>query len=542
VKVHEVSGFDPATITSLMQSLQRRGNLSKDTRIQHEAAYNRLVVFASPEDQVTIANVIAGFRTQGRRAEVLPLARIDPKYATKAVKLVLKNPDRPSSAPGVASEGEFQVEPDVTHNRLLLWATPAEVAEVREFLERLGESFTTGLAASQMHVVHLRGADAPDVTDRLKKVWKEISKAPLVIDDERGEPAETVLSDQSAAVPPPAVQTPSPAATPAAPPVAAPVVVPEKPAAPAIDVDKTVEPMSERNVDRTPAQFVVQQKPVVTESAASPPPASTQPSLPTSEPTPSAADETMPPVHVIAGNDGDMVILSRDPIAAATARQFVEQIVPTPDDVQVIELKHAQAALVKTQLDLLLEHTRSNETSSALNTEPTLKIEADLRTNRLMIQHATTRQMRLINEMVPQLDRPEQENERLVRQQRVYRAQRKRASEIAEIVKEVYRDLLSSSDKVFAGRDASSPFGYNRALAATTKSPEYQGLLAVGVDDEGNTLILSAPAYLMEEVMRLVVVVDSNAAGERVVVVPLKSPAARASVGEALKRLLAKPE
>jgi type II secretory pathway component GspD/PulD (secretin) len=253
-------------------------------------------------------------------------------------------------------------------------------------------------------------------------------------------------------------------------------------------------------------------------------------------------DETMPPVHVIPGNDGDMVILSRDPIAAATAKQFVEQIVPTPDDVQVIELKHAQAALVKTQLDLLLDHTRSNETSSALNTEPTLKIEADVRTNRLMIQHATTRQMRLINEMVPQLDRPEQENERLVRQQRVYRAQRKRAAEIAEIVKEVYRDLLSSSDKVFAGRDASSPFGYNRAMAATTKSPEYQGLLAVGVDDEGNTLILSAPAYLMEEVMRLVVVVDSNAEGERVVVVPLKSPAARASVGEALKRLLAKPE
>ena len=249
----------------------------------------------------------------------------------------------------------------------------------------------------------------------------------------------------------------------------------------------------------------------------------------------------MPPVHVIAGNDGDMVILSRDPIAAETAKQFVEQIVPTADDVQVIELKHAQAALVKTQLDLLLEHTRSTAYSSALNTDPLLKIEADLRTNRLMIQHATTRQMRLINEMVPQLDRQEQENERLVRQQRVYRAQRKRAGEIAEIIKEVYRDLLSSSDKVFAGRDA-HPFGYNRALAATTKSPEYQGLLAVGVDDEGNSLILSAPAYLMEEVMRLVAVVDTSAGGESVRVVPLKSAAARASVGEALKRLLAKPE
>ena len=260
VKVYEVSGFDPATITTLMQALQQRGNLSKETRIQHEAAYNRLVVFASPEDQVTIANVIASFRTQGRRAEVLPLARIDPQYATKAVKLVLKNPDRPSSAPGVASEGEFQVEPDVAHNRLLLWATPAEVSEVREFLERLGESFTTGLAASQMHVVHLRGAEVPDVTDRLKKVWKEISNSPLVIDGENGAAAATTPSAASA----PSIAIP----------VAPPVAVPINPPAPAIDTDKTVEPMSDRSAELTPAQFVVQQKPIVTETTPSPPPPS----------------------------------------------------------------------------------------------------------------------------------------------------------------------------------------------------------------------------------------------------------------------------
>ena len=73
VKVHEVSGFDPSTIAQLMQALQERGNISKDTRIQHEAAFNRLIVFASPEDHLVIANIIDSFRTNGRRAEVLPL-------------------------------------------------------------------------------------------------------------------------------------------------------------------------------------------------------------------------------------------------------------------------------------------------------------------------------------------------------------------------------------------------------------------------------------------------------------------------------------
>jgi type II secretory pathway component GspD/PulD (secretin) len=84
VKVYEIAGFDPITITQLVENLKERGNLSKETRIQHEVTYNRLVVFASPADQVTIANVISGFRTQGRRAEVLQLSRIDPQYASKA--------------------------------------------------------------------------------------------------------------------------------------------------------------------------------------------------------------------------------------------------------------------------------------------------------------------------------------------------------------------------------------------------------------------------------------------------------------------------
>jgi type II secretory pathway component GspD/PulD (secretin) len=524
VKVHEVSGFDPATITQLMQALQERGNLSKDTRIQHEAAYNRLVVFASAEDQLTIANVIASFRTQGRRAEVLPLARIEPRYASKALKLVLKNPDRPSASPGIASEGEFQVEPDPTHNRLLLWATPEEMAEVREFLTRLGETFTGSQDTTQLHVVNLRGARPTDVAQRLKQVWKELSDAPLVVDAEQ---SESFVAPRR--VEPPVENAPQSAApSPQAPPE-----------------DKAAEPTSGRSVPHPPVQFAVQQKPITEPAEPSPQPAQpsgeeAKPSLNTTGAEEKSA-EPMAPVRVIMGEGGDMVIVSRDPVAAETAKQFVEQIVPEEGDVQVIQLKHAQASLVKTQLDSMLEHTRAGDTS-ALSSDPPLRIESDLRTNRLLIQHASARQSQLINEMIPQLDQPEQEDERLVRQQRIYHAKRKRASEIAEVLKEVFRDLLSSSDKVFGGRESRQLFGYNRALAATTKSPEYQGLLAIGVDIEGNTLVLSAPAYLMEEVMKVVVLVDANADNERVAVVPLKSPVAKASVGEALKRVLARPE
>jgi hypothetical protein len=440
--------------------------------------------------------------------------------------LLLKNPARPSAVPGNARDGQFQIEPDVANQRLLLWATPDELAEVRDFLAQLGEDSVGGQAsgqagsqaAAQMHVVHLHGANVAEVTERLKRVWKDISKSPLVIDGDGEEPTAP-----------------------------APQVTPVEPAAPATKTDPPADPMAERIASGLVARLVSLQQPATPPSPEQPPAASTEPApaepvpavSPPTQTTPANVEEPMA-VRVIAGDDGDVVIVSRDPLAAATAKRIVEHLVPTTDDIQVITLKHAQAIRVKTQLDSLLLHTRDSYPST-LSTQQPLLIEADTRTNRLMIQYASPRQMRLVNEMIPLLDQPEQEDRRLVRQQRIYRVQRKRASEVAEVIKEVYRDLLSANDKVFAGRDANQYFGYNQAMAATSMNPEYLGLLAVGVDKEDNTLVLSAPAYLMEEVMKLVKSVDVNASGETVVVVPLKTAAARAKIGESLGRLMAKP-
>jgi type II secretory pathway component GspD/PulD (secretin) len=519
VRVYPVAGFDPTAVLQLIQALKERGNLQKETQIQHEAAYNRLVVVASPADQLTISKIIEGLRSEGRRAEVLPLQKIDARYATKAVQLVLKNPARPASAPGPPSEGQFQIEPDPTHNRLLLWATPEESAEVRQFLARLGETFAGDKSAANVHVVRLRGAKKSDILERLKRAWQAIGDAPLVIEDTQSPRPEAVTP------PTPPDKVPAPPS-------------PSKEEKPEPTNDEKVGPMSDRSAGhRVAAQLVAQQQPVAEpDSAQSAPPTSTAEAAP----SPSGEDGKMSPVNVIVGQDDEeMIIVSRDPVAAQAAKEIVEQITPEEPEVRIVTLKNAQAAVVRTQLLTLLAPL--SLPPSALDTQKPLSIEADARINRLMIQHATPRQMELIDSLIPMLDQPTQEDERLVREQRIYRAQRKRASEIAEVVKEVYRDLLSTSDKVFDARVSNQPFGYNRAMAASSKSPEYQGLLSVGVDDVGNILVLSAPAYLMDEVMGLVERIDAQAAGDATAVVPV-SRAARASVGEALGRLLAKPK
>ncbi len=92
VKVHSVNGFDPEAISRLLLALQERGNLAKETRIQHEAAYNRIIAFATPEDHLTIAQLIESYRAERRTASVIPLSNVSPSYAAKAVQLILKNP------------------------------------------------------------------------------------------------------------------------------------------------------------------------------------------------------------------------------------------------------------------------------------------------------------------------------------------------------------------------------------------------------------------------------------------------------------------
>ena len=77
-----------------------------------------------------------------------------------------------------------------------------------------------------------------------------------------------------------------------------------------------------------------------------------------------------------------MIILSRDPVAAEAAKKLVEQIVPDVPEVQIITLKHAQAAQVKFQLDALLlptladrclgaQHPQADDDRSRLADQPT---------------------------------------------------------------------------------------------------------------------------------------------------------------------------
>lgn len=482
VKVHEVDGFDPDTVSKLLISLQERGNLAKETRIQHEAAYNRLIVFASPEDHLTISQVVDSFRAEKRSAAVLQLSALDPMYAAKSVQLILKAPDRPSSSPGVASDGKFQIESDPDHKRLLLWATPDEVTEVREFLIRLGESFAPSSAVAQMHIIPLNGGSLDEVSSKMKKLWRDMSDSPLIFEE------KDHAADQ---------------------PVNKPSTAPAKP------LSDTVGEM--RAIKKDPLKLIS-----TTELYIDPP-----------------VNTGKSPVRVVEGENGELIVLSRDPIAAESAKRLIEQLTPSSKDVRVFQLKHAQAYSVRLQLETMLQHTLTAP-SSKLSTSSAMKIDIDNRTNRLLVQHANPKQIGLISELIPIIDQPTSDDNRLVRTQRIYRFEHRRASDVVDLIKDVYRDLLNVNDRSFSPYRTYGQSGYNQNVAATATNPEYQGLLSVGVDREANALVLSAPSYLIDNVVELMKSIDTPIDGTAVAVIPFGTSNSPNNIKnqEALQKLL----
>ncbi|XZE35933.1 secretin N-terminal domain-containing protein [Pirellulaceae bacterium SH501] len=487
VKVYDVAGFEPDAVSKLVASLQERGTVAKDTRIQHEAAYNRIIVFASPTDQLTVAQLIESFRAEKRTATVLPLASVDPTYAAKAVQLILKSPDRPSSAPGLPSDGKFQIEPDPQNNRLLLWATPGELTEVREFLARLGETFSEQRLDSKLHVIDMRGQDTSEITEKLKRIWAEISDSPLLLDlPESAKPEQKPSAEEKAA-----------------------------------DTTKSASYETPKKKD---SRFVA----AISASNSS-------------EVSRASGESEHPPVRLMQNGSGDLVVLSKDPIAAETAKRLIDQLLKEGTEFRAIALKHSQAYAVRRQLESMLQYSSSN-VSSKLTTSPQVIIDVDTRTNRLIIQNANEKQWKTIKESIEILDQPNPEDEKLARESVTYRFQHRKASVVAKALEGVYQDLLRFSERNLSNMSYRNS-SFNRNIAATTSSPEYQGLLSFSVDEQANLMIISAPKYLLEEVLKLVESMDTPTDGNAIAILnaadlPFSSDNSANKASDNLRRLL----
>jgi type II secretory pathway component GspD/PulD (secretin) len=199
-------------------------------------------------------------------------------------------------------------------------------------------------------------------------------------------------------------------------------------------------------------------------------------------------------------------------------KQLLQQMLKEGGRLRAIEIKNAHANTVARQLDTMLQSSLS-ASSSKLVTTPAVVISVDSRTNRLLIQNASERQWRMIQEAVNVLDQFNPEEDKLTRTQGTYRFQHRRALSVLDAIKANYQDLMSMSERTLSNLSYRSS-AFNKNIAATTSNPEYQGLLQLSVDKEANLLIVSAPKYLLDEVLKLAESLDKPADSQAIAIIP----------------------
>ncbi len=366
------------------------------------------------------------------------------------------------------------VDADVEYNRLLLWANKTELEEVKDFLVKLGEILPGGGNPETVRMLDVYDEEeAAELIKRLRGNWHGENRLEINMPPPKAKEPET--------------KGPQPKETPS----------------------KSVRHAA------GPKILLVQFSP---DSAVAKPQTNAAPAI------------------VITRNaDGRIVIASKDTKALDRLELLIEKVAPPRKDYHIFRLKHTYAYDIAFILeDFFKEEDENKDQSrrsrysfypppekakvrSRLSKRRPLKFIVETVSNSILVQGADADQLQQIQELIDVYDHRETLDEELKRKTETIQIRYSKASEIAKSIKEVYRDVLSTKDKAFAGEKKGETtryfFDYSPSDdgSQVTKAPRFKGLLSLGVDDISNTLILSAPAWLFDQIEEMIHTLDRAA-------------------------------
>lgn len=626
MRVYRLPGLDPERVVVLLNNLRTSGDLDASTRLEADEDNGALIAYAAPTDQMLIGAIISQLDAAGRKFEVIPLANLDAMEVAGTVEYML-------GAPAPAAEGDsrnwrrrgeqrqqpqdqFRVEADVERNQLLVWATDAELGEVRALLTKL-DARTGPAGDANVRVIRTPG-DTDELLRQLERLWPTVgsnklevvpreAKRPRADSERRGQRSSLLkevplrMGDQRTEAAPTAGQG---SAEPlrdntgggdhqddvkrrsaAVSPRPAQIVLAMNPA-PQLAADR--EPSRENDAAQDDAEgFEPSDQP-----QGEAPAVDNEPAAATAEDADEspAADREGSPVRVTEGPNGQMIITSPDAEALDRVERLLQELSPAEQDFRLFRLRHAYAPTVRMNLEEVFGAAPAGAASTsmlgrnfggdqgrgfggqrgfgergsgfgdrggfgrALGTAATpqqrlsrrqpLKFISDLDTNTILVQHAAPEQLRTIEELIEFYDQPEPEDSQSARRTEIVQIEHSKATQVADVVKEVFRDLLSENDKALnQGQQGGGRGGEQRRVVylggeLSTKKPTYKGQLSLGIDEVSNQLIISAPEFVIHDVLALVKQVDRAASERNVAVVPLGGQMGGANVREVLARVL----
>ena len=498
---------------SVVTALEQIGELEPRTQLNIDEGSKTIFAYATPADHEKIQSMIDGLDGTGREFEVIWLRRLpaDRVAATIHALMVGEEEKQQTSRYSYYSyrynrqeekkpnEG-FRIDADVENNRLLLWATEAELKEVNKFLAKLGEIPGGGKNPNTVRMLDPREADATmRILEQLRQAWPTLGNNQLIIegaaptdrkDEKEGteEQKADVLLDN-----PSTTQMPTTSST-----------------------TRYVQLSDDANAEIQPQ----------------------------TQQTANSAPNAPPPVRITVSEDGRIMISSKDTEALDKIEELLAQVAPPAKDFEVFYLKYAFASSVVANLkEFFTEegtfNTEDNwwrawmgmsfqedaDAGTGLSSRRSLRFISDFDTNSILVSNASPGQLATVKRLIEIYDKAPSEDSISARRFWIKKLKNAKANKVAITLKEVYRDLLSSKDKEFSKdpkqQEKSSQSSYVRVYGGvgsgsqddkpTKVRQSFAGALSVGVDEVTNTVIISVQEEWLSSIKSMVEYLDTEA-------------------------------
>jgi len=553
-QVYRLAAIDPEP---LVKTLRELGGLDPSTRLEVDKQNNAIIAYAPLADHVIIRSVIERLDGSGRRFEVIQLRRLPADYVAGTIEFMMEGQESSSESlppwlppwersrrqTETTNRNRFRVDADIENNRLLLWANDIEIQEVQKLLVKLGEIAEPGSPGGRVRTLEFgNAAQAEAALQLLQQHWNRIAPYPLRVEKTPGgeEPSQAPIPNRKDNVPAGGDRVSEPQAD-------------SRQNAPLYDGNRrgVDEQVSIRTAVLTQAvRSLNEQRDAEGQDEPLDSSESTHRQGEGNEAPRVSADSesggsgslhgwddgqgdpspSTPEITVYQTPDGRLIFTCPDPKALDLVEQFLREAIPPQPDYQIFRLRYAWADNVVKILESLFSEEEDNrrrlpfwyfdywwgmsdtsdrDRKGRLSQRRPIKFVADTDTNSIVVQNADSRQLAEIKQIIDFYDQPPATDGQSVRVTEIFPLRWAKASQVATAIKDVYRDLLSPNENQRPG-ERGIVFFFPDSFS-DTRTPRFKGLLSVGVDETSNSLVVSAPVYLMNEIRELITQLDRNA-------------------------------
>ena len=542
MKVYRLTSLDPKQFVSSLMALNV---LEPTTRLEADDKNKSMIAYASLADHLTIQETLKKLDGSARQAEVIALRRLRADEVAGTIRMLMgveqdKKDDNQrrnyfsydfyNQRNKETSKDMLRIGVNAESNQLILWANEYESEEIKKLLLKLGELPPEARSDQRVRTIDgNRSEQMREYLERLKRTF-----------DQKGIELEIPAESEFKSDEPTDNAKPSDSDKPV-------------PKAPELIQIGASEPKSKSH-DATRTNLFV-----ATET--------TQQTSNSDVPGKSNATGKSA-VKIRFDEQGNLVLESDDTKALDQLEEWMISNAPPEKEYDVFQIRHARAYWIKLNLeeyfkddsnkkndgDVLLgflfgmESSKRDDDGPQLGKKRKLKLMSDSDSNTLLISGASPSQLKTIQRLVDLWDKPEKQDKQNLRYTKTVKVEYSKAQNVADAIKDAFRDLLSSNDKALArgqkepgqaGAGKESKHQSEDSISEGGMNYDFSGKLSLGVDAITNTIIVSAKGEdLLKLVCDMIQELDLKAKRNEAVEVLAVGGTSTIALEKALKNLL----